>query len=86
MRDDRVDAGLNATLDIGSVMFKILFAIFMPGPTTPGIEIITKLDVAYQALYYSTSSRSWPLCLRLDKGNYSVLRRKYYGTCGVVLP
>jgi hypothetical protein len=33
MRDDRVDAGLNATLDTGSV--KILFAIFVPGPTTP---------------------------------------------------
>jgi hypothetical protein len=44
-----VDAGLNATLDTGSVMFKILFAIFVPGPTTPGIEVITKLDVAHQA-------------------------------------
>jgi hypothetical protein len=30
-------------------MFKILFAIFVPGPTTPGIEVITKLDVAHQA-------------------------------------
>ena len=28
MRDDRVDACLNATLDTGSIMFKILFAIF----------------------------------------------------------
>jgi hypothetical protein len=27
MRDDRVDAGLNATLDTGSVMFKILFCL-----------------------------------------------------------
>jgi hypothetical protein len=50
MRDNRVDAGLNATLDTGSVMFKILFAIFVPGPTTPGIEVITKLDVAHQCL------------------------------------
>ena len=48
MQDDRVDASLNATLDTGSVMFKILFAIFVPGPTTPGIEVITKLDVVHQ--------------------------------------
>jgi hypothetical protein len=27
-------------------MFKILFAIFVPGPTTLGIEVITKLDMA----------------------------------------
>jgi hypothetical protein len=27
-------------------MFKILFAILVPGPTTPGIEVITKPDVA----------------------------------------
>lgn len=54
MRDDRVDAGLNT----GSVMFKILFAIFVPGPTTSGIEVITKLDVEHQAPQY------WPLCLR----------------------
>jgi hypothetical protein len=33
-------------------MFKILFAIFVPGPTTPGIEVITKLDVAHQAPQY----------------------------------
>jgi hypothetical protein len=39
-----VDAGLNA----GSVLLKILFTIFVPGPTTPGIEVITKLDVAHQ--------------------------------------
>lgn len=44
MRDDKVDAGLNV------VMFKILFAIFVPGPTTPGIKVITKLDVAPQYL------------------------------------
>jgi hypothetical protein len=44
MRDDRVDAGLNATLDTGSVMF----AIF----GTPGIKVITKLDVAHQAPQY----------------------------------
>jgi hypothetical protein len=48
MRDDRVDAGLNATLDTGSVMLKILFAIFVPGPTTSGIKLITKPDVAHQ--------------------------------------
>jgi hypothetical protein len=46
MRDDRVDAGLNVTLDIGSAMFKI--GIFVTGPTTPGIRVITKLDVAHQ--------------------------------------
>jgi len=44
MRDDRVDAGLNATLDKGFVMFMILFAIFVPGLTTSGVEVITKLD------------------------------------------
>jgi hypothetical protein len=49
MRDDRVDTGLNAILDTGSVMFKILFAIFVPGPSTPGIKVITKLDVAHRA-------------------------------------
>ena len=47
MRNDRVDAGLNATLDTGSVMFKILFAIFVPEPT-PSIEVITKPDVAHR--------------------------------------
>jgi hypothetical protein len=47
MRDDRVDTGLNATLDIGSVTIKILFAIFVPGLTTLGIKVITKLDVAH---------------------------------------
>jgi hypothetical protein len=35
MRDDRVNAGLNATLDTER--------------TTPGIEGIIKLDVAHQA-------------------------------------
>jgi hypothetical protein len=25
-------------LDTGSVKFKILFAIFVPGPATPGVE------------------------------------------------
>ena len=33
-------------------MFQILFAIFVPGPTTPGIEVITKLDVAHKAPQY----------------------------------
>jgi hypothetical protein len=43
---DRFDAGFNANMDTGSVMFKIMFA---PGLTTPGIEVITKLDVEYRA-------------------------------------
>jgi hypothetical protein len=30
-------------------MFKILFANFVPEPTTPGIQAIIKLDVAHQA-------------------------------------
>ena len=47
MRDDKVDTGLNTTLDTESVIFNILFAIFVPRPTTPGIEVITKLDVAH---------------------------------------
>jgi hypothetical protein len=29
-------------------MLKILFAIFVPRPTTSSTEVITKLDVAYQ--------------------------------------
>jgi hypothetical protein len=67
MRDDRFKAGLNATLNIGSGMFKILFAIFVPRLTTPDIKVITKLNMAHQALSYSTSSHCWPLCLRLYK-------------------
>jgi hypothetical protein len=49
MRDNRFDAGLNANLDkvIRSVIFKTLFAIFVPGPSSPGIKVITKLDVAH---------------------------------------
>jgi hypothetical protein len=39
-RDDRVDAGLNATLDKD---LKTLRTIFVPEPTTPGIKVITKL-------------------------------------------
>jgi hypothetical protein len=34
------------------ILFEILFAIFGFGPTTPGIEAITKLDVAHQAPQY----------------------------------
>jgi hypothetical protein len=44
-----------ATLDIGSVILKILFTIFVPGLITSGIssKVITKLAVAYQvALQY----------------------------------
>ena len=33
------------TLDIGFVIFKILFVIFMPRITTLGIEVIIKLDI-----------------------------------------
>jgi hypothetical protein len=39
MRDDRVDASLNATLDTGSVRVKILFTILVPGPTAAGAGI-----------------------------------------------
>jgi hypothetical protein len=48
MRDDRVDAGLNATLDTGLLCSRFCFAIFVS--TTPGIEVIPKLDVAHQAV------------------------------------
>jgi hypothetical protein len=34
-------------------MFKISLAIFVQGTTTPGIEVITKLDVAHQVPSYS---------------------------------
>ena len=37
---------------------------------TPGIEVITKLDVAHQAPKYL--SHCWPLCLRLYNWNYGV--------------
>ena len=47
MQDNKVDASLNATLNIGSVIFKISFAIFMPRLTMLGIEVITKLNVAH---------------------------------------
>ena len=47
-RDDRVDAGLNAGSVLLKILFKILFAIFVPEPTTPGIKVITKLDIAHQ--------------------------------------
>ena len=78
MRDDRVDAGLNATLDTGS---QDLFAIFVPGPTTPGTQVITKLDVAHKA----------PRCLQsllafMPKASQMKLRRKYNQTCRVVSP
>jgi hypothetical protein len=33
----------------GTHVFKILFAIFVPGPITPGIKVITKLNVAHLA-------------------------------------
>ena len=47
MRDNRFDAGLNATLDTGS---QDLFAIFVPGPTSPGTQVITNLGVARKCL------------------------------------
>jgi hypothetical protein len=70
-RDDRVDAGLNT----GSVMSNILFAIFVPGQTTPlvpGIKVITKLAQSLQ-----------PLLAFMPKASSMELQRKYYGTCGV---
>lgn len=33
-------------------MFKILFANSVPGPTTPGIEVIAELDVAHRQFLY----------------------------------
>jgi hypothetical protein len=63
MRDDRFDAGLNANLDIGFVIFKISFVILVPKTATPGIKVITKLNVAHKAP--QSSSHYWPLCLRL---------------------
>jgi len=33
----------------GFATFKILFAIFVSKPITPGIQVITKPDVAHQA-------------------------------------
>jgi len=38
---------LNANLDTRFVIFKILFAIFVPRTTTLGIKVITKLDIAH---------------------------------------
>jgi hypothetical protein len=67
-RDDRVDAGLNT----GSVMSNILFAIFVPGQTTPAIKVITKLAQSLQ-----------PLLAFMPKASSMELQRKYYGTCGV---
>ena len=57
-------------------MFQILFAIFVPGPTTPGIEVITKLDVAHEAPQHLQ-----PLLAFMPKASELKLRRKY---CGVV--
>jgi hypothetical protein len=62
-RDDRVDAGLNAN--------------FVPGPTTPGMEVITKLGVAYQAPQYVQ-----PLLVFVPKASLLKLQYKY---CRVVL-
>jgi hypothetical protein len=50
MRDNRFDAGLNANLDTGSVMFKISFATSCL--EQPGNKVITKLDVAHQTPQY----------------------------------
>ena len=51
MRDDKVDASLNATLDTGFVMFKILFTISCLDQLRQAL-VNTKLDVAHQALQY----------------------------------
>jgi hypothetical protein len=45
----RTEAGFECDCT-GSAMYKIIFATFVPGPITPGIEVITKLDMAHQAL------------------------------------
>jgi hypothetical protein len=58
MRDDRFDAGLTQ----GLLCLRFLFAIFVLA--NYAIEVITKLDVAHQAVPPATS---WPLCLRLQK-------------------
>jgi hypothetical protein len=42
-------------------MFKILFAIFVPGPITPGIEVITKLDVGTRKSYTLTPGSQFKL-------------------------
>jgi len=49
MGDGKVDLELDFGHRVYYSMFKILFAIFVPGPTAPGIGVITKLDVAHQA-------------------------------------
>jgi hypothetical protein len=55
MRDDKVD--FECDFWTQGLMFKIVFAIFVPGPTTPGVEVITKLDVAHHRIrHHSTSS------------------------------
>jgi len=44
-----------------------LFAILVPGPTTPGIEVITKLDVAHRHTSTTVPRHRWPLRLGLHK-------------------
>jgi len=53
-----------------SVMYKILFAIFVPGPIVLGIRVITKR--LWRTRLYSTASYFCSLCLRLQNRNYSV--------------
>jgi hypothetical protein len=67
IRDDRIDAGLNATLDTGSVMFKILFKIFVPGLIRQ--VLMSLLSWMWRARRHSTPSHTWPLCLRLHNLN-----------------
>jgi hypothetical protein len=57
-------------------MFRFLFAIFVPAP---GIEVITKLDVAHQAPHANKYLQ--PLLAFVPKASKLKLRRKY---CGVV--
>jgi len=60
-------------------MSKNYFAIFAPGPTTPGIEVITKPYVAHQVPQYLQ-----PLLALMPKAFKLKLQRKYYRKCGAV--
>jgi hypothetical protein len=57
-------------------LFPDLITNFVPGPTTLGIKVITKLDVARQAPQYLQ-----PLLAFVPKASQLKLQRKY---CGAV--
>jgi hypothetical protein len=66
MRDDKVDFAYDFWTQ--GLLSKILFAIFVPLLTMPGVEVTTKLDVAHHRIRHQiTSSHCWTLCLRLHK-------------------